>query len=320
MSQFTYYQCNSRRERFASGDGCLTLTFVQSYPSRIFVGGSSMACNPEVLKHVPLFASLNDDETAVLAGQVELKEFKPRQRIYKIGDSTGRAYVVVSGRVRVSTVDQEQQEVVVDEPTHGEFFGFASMLEQTPHQTEAVAADEVVCVEVDREDIAILLQRKPMAGMEMLRVLGRQFHASQHLVRLRAMRHPNEIIDREATLGERVADTVAGFGGSWTFILSFMFGLAAYVTVDTLMGKRSWDPYPFILLNLFLSMLAAFQAPIIMMSQNRQDTKDRLRSELDYDVNRRAESEIQGLARKLNLLGEKLGDVEELLRGRLAPE
>jgi CRP/FNR family cyclic AMP-dependent transcriptional regulator len=279
-----------------------------------------MACNPEVLQHVPLFASLNDDETAVLAGQVEVRTFHPRQRIYKMGDSSGRAYVVVSGRVRVTTVDQEHQEVVVDEPTHGEFFGFASMLEQTPHQTDAVAVDEAVCVEVDREDISILLQRKPLAGMEMLRVLGRQFHAAQQLVRLRAVRHPNEIIDREATFGQRIADAVAGFGGSWTFILSFLMGLVVYISASILLGKRAWDPYPFILLNLFLSMLAALQAPVIMMSQNRQDTKDRLRSELDYDVNRRAESEIQGLARKLNLLGEKMGDVEELLREKLARE
>jgi uncharacterized membrane protein len=162
------------------------------------------------------------------------------------------------------------------------------------------------------------LQRKPLAGMDMLQVLGRQFHASQQLVRLRANRHPNEIIDREATFGERIADAVAGFGGSWTFIISFGLGLAAYMTIDSHLGKKAWDPYPFILLNLFLSMLAAIQAPVIMMSQNRQDTKDRLRGELDYDVNRRAEAEIQGLARKLNLLGEKMGDVEELLREKLA--
>jgi CRP/FNR family transcriptional regulator, cyclic AMP receptor protein len=273
-----------------------------------------MACDPEVLKHVPLFALLDDEETAVLAGQVQVKTFAPRQRIYKIGDTSGQAYVVVSGRVRVTTVDQEHQEVVVDEPSHGEFFGFASMLEQTPHQTEAVAIDEAVCIEVDQEDIAVLLQRKPMAGMDMLRVLGRQFHSSQQLVRLRANRHPNEMIDKDATFGERIADRVAGFGGSWTFILSFGFALAAYVTLDSILGKKAWDPYPFILLNLFLSMLAAVQAPVIMMSQNRQDTKDRLRGELDYDVNRRAEAEIQGLARKLNLLGEKIGDVEELVR------
>jgi CRP/FNR family transcriptional regulator, cyclic AMP receptor protein len=279
-----------------------------------------MACKPEVLKHVPLFALLDEEETAVLAAQVELKAFSPRQRIYKIGDSSGRAYVVVSGRVRVSTVDQEHQEVVVDEPSHGEFFGFASMLEQTPHQTEAVAIDEAVCIEVEQEDIAVLLERKPLAGMDMLRVLGRQFHASQQLVRLRASRHPNEMIDKEATLGERIADRVAGFGGSWTFIISFGLALTVYMTLDSTLGKKAWDPYPFILLNLFLSMLAAVQAPVIMMSQNRQDTKDRLRGELDYDVNRRAETEIQGLARKLNVLGEKIGDVEDMLRARLARE
>jgi uncharacterized membrane protein len=277
-----------------------------------------MACNPEVLKHVPLFALLDEEETAVLAGQVRLKTFAPRQRIYKIGDSTGQAYVVVSGRVRVSTVDQDQQEVIVDEPSHGEFFGFASMLEQTPHQTEAVAIDEAVCLEVDQKDIAVLLQRKPLAGMDMLRVLGRQFHASQQLVRLRANRHPNDVIEKDATFGERIADVVAGFGGSWTFIITFAIGLAVYMTIDAALGRRAWDPYPYILLNLFLSMLAAVQAPIIMMSQNRQDTKDRLRGELDYDVNRRAEAEIQGLSRKLNVMGEKIGDVEELLREKLA--
>jgi uncharacterized membrane protein len=276
-----------------------------------------MACDPEVLKHVPLFALLDEEETAVLAGQVQVRTFAPRQRIYKIGESSGKAYVVVSGRVRVSTVDQEHQEVVIDEPSHGEFFGFASMLEQTPHQTDAVAIDEVVCIEVDQEDIAVLLQRKPLAGMDMLRVLGRQFHASQQLVRLRANRHPNEVIEKDATFGERIADRVAGFGGSWTFILSFFFALAAYMTIDSMLGKKGWDPYPYILLNLFLSMLASVQAPIIMMSQNRQDTKDRLRGELDYDVNRRAEVEIQGLARKLNLLGEKIGDVEEMVREKL---
>src|SRR6202163_394834 len=107
-----------------------------------------MACSPEVLKNVPLFALLDDDETAVLAAQVELKRFAPRQRIYKIGDPGGRAYVLVSGAVRVTTVDEDHQEVVVDEPASGEFFGFASMLDQSPHQTNAVALDAAVCVEV----------------------------------------------------------------------------------------------------------------------------------------------------------------------------
>src|SRR4030081_654305 len=275
-----------------------------------------MACDPEALKHVPLFALLDDEETAVLAGQVELKKFAPRQRIYKTGDTTGQAYVMVAGRVRVPTLDQDHQEVVFDEPSHGEFFGFASMLEQTPHQTTAIALEESECIEVDRHDIAVLLQRKPMAGMDMLTVLGKQFHASQQLVRVRANRNPNEIIEKEMTFGERIADSVAGFGGSWTFILTFLTVLVIYTAVNIILGRSAWDPYPFILLNLFLSMLAAIQAPVIMMSQNRQDTKDRLRGELDFEVNRRAESEIQGLSRKLNLLDEKIDDVVNLVRRR----
>jgi len=277
-----------------------------------------MACNPEVLKQVPLFALLDEEETAVLAGQVELKNFAPRQRIWKIGDPGGQAYVMVSGAVRVTTVDEDHQEVIVDQPAAGEFFGFASMLEQTPHQTTAIAVGETVCLEVDRDDIAVLLQRKPMAGMDMLTVLGRQFHASQHLVRVRASRNPNEIIESEMTFGERIADAVARFGGSWTFIIAFGLVLCIYTAVNRFLRGSAWDPYPFILLNLFLSMLAAIQAPVIMMSQNRQDTKDRLRGELDYEVNRRAASDIQGLARKLNLLGDKVDDVEGLLREKLS--
>jgi len=279
-----------------------------------------MACNPEALRHVPLFALLDDDETAVLAGQVELKKFAARQRIYKIGDPGGQAYVMVSGKVRVTTVDEDHQEVVVDEPQHGAFFGFASMLEETPHQTAATALEETECLEVDRDDIAVLLQRKPLAAMTMLAVLGRQFHASQQLVRIRANRNPNELIEKEATFGERIADAVARFGGSWTFIITFGVVLVIYTSLNSALRGSAWDPYPFILLNLFLSMLAAIQAPVIMMSQNRQDTKDRLRGELDYDVNRRAASEIQGLAHKLNLLGDKIVDVEDLLREKTAKQ
>jgi CRP/FNR family transcriptional regulator, cyclic AMP receptor protein len=278
-----------------------------------------MTCKPEVLKSVPLFSLLDDDETAVLAGQVEMKTFAARERIYKAGTQSTQAYVLVSGRVQVTTVDEDQQDVVIDEPGKGDFFGFASMLEQTAHQTSAFALEESVCLEVSRDDIAVLLQRKPMAGMDLLTTLGHQFHAAHQLVRLRATRNANEIIEKQATLGERIADGVAGFGGSWTFIILFAVVLALYTTINVRLDQRAWDPYPFILLNLFLSMLAAIQAPVIMMSQNRQDTKDRLRSELDFDVNRRAETEIQGLSKKLNLLDEKIGDIYELLKDAKVP-
>jgi uncharacterized membrane protein len=156
--------------------------------------------------------------------------------------------------------------------------------------------------------------------MDMLTVLGRQFHASQQLVRIRAYRNPNEVIEEEMTPGERIADGVAKFGGSWTFIITFLVVLVIYCAINVALGKNAWDVYPFILLNLFLSMLAAIQAPVIMMSQNRQDLKDRLRGELDYDVNRRAEAEIKALSQKIHLMSDKIVDVEELLRERLTKD
>jgi uncharacterized membrane protein len=273
-----------------------------------------MPCDPEELKHVPLFELLDDDELAVLAAQVDKRKFAARQRIFKVDDPPLSAYVVMSGSVSVTMIDEDNQEVVIDEPGHGGIFGFASMLDQSPHQANAMALEECVCVELDREDIEILVTRKPMAGLDMLTILGRQIHASQRLVKLRANRNPNQMIEETATVGERVADHVARFGGSWNFIITFSVLLVVYTGINILLSTKAWDPYPFILLNLFLSMLAAIQAPVIMMSQNRQDAKDRLRSELDFDVNRRAESEIQSLAHKINLLTDKVSDVEDLLR------
>ena len=122
-----------------------------------------MPCKPELLRQVPLFTLLDDEETALLAAQVEVRTFSARQRIWKIGDPGDKAFVLVSGSVRLTTIDEDHQELVVDEPGRGDFFGFASMLEQTPHQTSAVAIEESVCVEVDRHDIATLLERAAYA-------------------------------------------------------------------------------------------------------------------------------------------------------------
>jgi CRP/FNR family cyclic AMP-dependent transcriptional regulator len=274
-----------------------------------------MPCDPALLKDVPLFSLLDDEERAVLAAQVDKQTFAARQRIYQRNDPSGRGYVVVSGNVRVTTVDEDHQEVLVEEPGAGDFFGFASMLDGLPHQTDAIATEETACVEVERNDILVLIKRKPDAGLDLLTAAARQLHAAQELVRGRSARNPNEVIEGKTTFGQRIADAVARFGGSWSFIILFGIVLVVYSTINIGLGRHAWDPYPFILLNLFLSMLAAIQAPVIMMSQNRQDQKDRLRGELDFDVNRRAETEIQGLAEKLHMLGHQIADVQDLIRG-----
>ena len=269
-----------------------------------------MACDIDVLGRVPLFALLDNEERAVLAANVELRHYVANQKIYKMGDAGGRAYVLLSGSVRVTTIDEDKQEIIVDEPNEGEFFGFASMLDQAPHQTSAIAVEKTEAIEIDRNDISVLLQTKPMAGMDMLTVLGKQFHESQSLVRRRAARNANEILDEKETLGDRVADAVAKFGGSWRFIITFFSILIVYTATNIILRGNAWDPYPFILLNLFLSMLASIQAPVIMMSQNRQDSKDRLRSELDYNVNLKAEMEVTQLLETVRRIEDRLDDLQ----------
>jgi CRP/FNR family transcriptional regulator, cyclic AMP receptor protein len=275
-----------------------------------------MPCDPTVFEDIPIFSLLDADERAVLADQVELRRFHARQRIYRTGDHGEKAYVVLRGKVAVIVIDEDNQEVIVDSPGPGEIFGLASMLSTAPHQTTATALEDTAAIEIDRNDIAHLLQKKPMAGLDMLTMVGRQFRAAQDLVRVRAGRNPNEVIEENLTFGDRLADGVARFGGSWSFIISFAVVLVAWVVVNVMLATKSFDPYPFILLNLFLSMLAAVQAPIIMMSQNRQDAKDRLRSELDFAVNRKAETEITQLAAKLNRLEDRLDDLRDELERR----
>jgi uncharacterized membrane protein len=274
-----------------------------------------MPCTADELRHVALFSLLDDDELHVLSQNVEMRTFAAQQRIYKAGETNGRAYVMMGGSVSVTLIDEDGQDVIFAEPKHGDVFGFASMLENTPHQTTAVATEASTCLEVDRNDIEALLTRKPMAGFDMLTVMAREIHTAQTLVQTRASRTPNEIIDDAETFGERIADKVASFGGSWKFIIIFAIVLTVYTLINIMLRGKAWDPYPFILLNLFLSMLAAIQAPVIMMSQNRQDTRDRTRSELDFDVNRRSEIEIKGISHKLNAIADRLSDFDDRLRG-----
>ncbi len=275
-----------------------------------------MAEDSELIKQVPLFSLLDDEERAVLASHLEVKRFNALQRIYKCGDPGGKGYIVIDGNVRVSLIDEDHQEVTVDEPAPGGFFGFASLLDGTPHQTSATALETVTCLEIDRDDLRNLLCKKPEAGLDMLEVLGKHFHVAQRLVQSRSVRNANDIIEQRSTIGDRISDEVARFGGSWRFIILSGLILSVYVIYNVTLGKKAWDPYPFILLNLFLSMLAAIQAPVIMMSQNRQDAKDRMRSELDFDVNRRAEAEIRELSRKLHEVSDQLDVFEKLLRQR----
>lgn len=273
------------------------------------MNSTGLHTDPSVFENIPLFSLLGEEARKVLAEQVEVRLFHARQSIWKVGDPGGQAYVVLSGHVHLSLVDEDGEELVIHEAEAGDFFGMASMLENAPHQTSARATEDTRALEIDRGDLEVLLQARPLAALDMLTMVGRQFHATQQLVRRRAARNPNLAYEEQETLGSRVADNVARFGGSWNFIFLFMLVLVSYSALNLYLGERAWDPYPFILLNLFLSMLAALQAPVIMMSQNRQEAKDRLRSELDYRVNLKAEVEISRLLARSEQLEEMLEEI-----------
>jgi len=166
---------------------------------------------------------------------------------------------------------------------------------------------------LDRHELLDLMLQKPHMAQDVMVSLAKRIRRTDNLLRRRVSRNPNEVIEERETLGERVADAVAKFGGSWRFIFAFGAFLVIWVLINVFAPWR-WDDYPFILLNLFLSMLAAIQAPVIMMSQNRQDAKDRIRSELDYQVNLKAELGVSTLIQKADLIVESLEDIEKRLR------
>src|SRR5262245_34984943 len=141
-----------------------------------------MACDASVFEDIPIFSLLDAEERSVLAEHVELRRFAAGRRIYRVGEHGGKAYVVLNGKVQLVMVDEDHQEVVVDTPSAGEIFGLSSMLSAAPHLTTAIALEETAAIEIDRDDITELLRRKPMAGLDMLTMVGRQFRAAQDLV------------------------------------------------------------------------------------------------------------------------------------------
>jgi CRP/FNR family transcriptional regulator, cyclic AMP receptor protein len=265
----------------------------------------------DVFNDVPLFSLLDADERQVLSQQVEERRFAAGETIFHAGDPGAHAYIVCSGKVHITLTDLAEDLVLVDVVGHGGLAGMSSLLAKAEHMTTAVAVEDTHALEIDRDDIAHLLERKPLAGLDMMTMIEQQLRATHQLMRARVARDPNAVIEAKETVGERLADSVARFGGSWAFVIAFGVFLLIYTAINIVI-RNPWDPYPFILLNLFLSMLAAIQAPVIMMSQNRQDAKDRVRSELDYRVNLKAEVEITELLHRLSrvehLLIDRRGD------------
>ena len=264
-----------------------------------------MAIDVETLHRIPMFELLDNDELAELAGHIDEATYRANQVIFKAGDPGGNMQIVLSGKVENYIVDDRGTRIVLADVGEGEMFGELSLLSSQPRSATAIALAPTRTFIIDRDDLQRLFHKKPDAALDIIEILGKRIRDTDLLLR-QGPPNPNEAIDEKMTLGDKVADAVAKFGGSWNFIGLFAFVLLGWIALNTFVLRPPFDPAPYIGLNLILSMLAAIQAPIIMMSQNRQDTKDRVRSDLDYKVNVKAEVEIQDLHDKVDKLLDEL--------------
>jgi CRP/FNR family cyclic AMP-dependent transcriptional regulator len=262
-----------------------------------------MPAETAFLHDIPLFSSMDEEELKAVAAIMEDVPFPQGTQLFHERDRGGTCYVIRSGRVELTVRGEGGEKIVVDVLDPGEVCGELSLFDGGDRSATGTALTDVQALALRRDPFLNLLRAKPDAAMDVMTVLTKRIRRADKLLR-QQVRNPNDVVEQKETLGDRVADRVAAFGGSWKFIGSFGAFLVFWVVLNTVLLVRNGpiDPYPFILLNLFLSMIAALQAPVIMMSQNRQDAKDRIRSELDYSVNVRSEVEIAELHEKLDKL------------------
>lgn len=270
-----------------------------------------MALDPNVLRDVPMFSLIEDEVLAELAANLGERRFVGGQTIFRWGDPGGEMHVVTQGKVELFITDGAGRQATVGVAEVGEIFGELSLFDGQARSATAVALEATSTAVINRDDLKRLFNLRPETALDVLATVSKRLRQADLMLVENLAQNANRVIEERLTLGDRVADTVARFGGSWLFINIFVGVMLAWMALNTWhwFGVRAFDPAPFIGLNLVLSMLAALQAPIIMMSQNRQDAKDRVRADIEYDVNIRAELEVMQLHQKVDRMKAELIDL-----------
>lgn len=272
-----------------------------------------MSATMAMLKEVKLFELLDEQESEALCALMETKHFDKGDTVFAAGDAGDSLYIIRAGSVQVYIENYEGQKIILRENGKGDVFGDISLIDGGARTATAVAVEDTDTLTLDRDQLLALITKHPHAGLDLLTVMGRRLRATNELLRTQVSRNLNEEEEDVLTFGQRIADKVASFGGSWTFIISFAVFLTLWMSINSYafhealkIGGKPFDEYPFILLNLALSALAALQAPVIMMSQNRQAAKDRMQADLDYQVNLKAELEVAQLHSKVDRIYETM--------------
>lgn len=268
--------------------------------------------HPHLLRQIPLFESMEDADLAALGVKLSSRSFQEGDVVFAQGDEGDAMYIIEEGAVDI-VAGTGAQRVTVASLFNGQYFGELSLLDGAPRSAAAIAARATLVLSLERDDFVEFVKRRPEAALSIMHELGERMRATNELMTRTVSRNVVEEVEGNLSLGDFVADRVAAFGGSWPFIFIFGGFMAFWMTWNSVAGKLAFDPLPFMFLNLFLSTVAALQAPVIMMSQNRQSSKDKAMAVNDYQVNLKNEVSIDKLLRGQGELVQRLAHLERLL-------
>jgi uncharacterized membrane protein len=274
----------------------------------------------EALRSVPLFASLDDKAATELRNLLKERIESRDTKIFYKGDTGDAMYLIERGRVRISITDNDRKEITLAELAQGDFFGEMSLIDGRQRSADASVVEDARFAILARPDFLMFVRSNPDVALGMLGALSDRLRRTDELLRSRVSRNANEEEKLRLTMADRAADLIAEFGGSWKFIGASIALILFWIIFNTFILIKGFDPAPYQMLNLVLAVIAGMQAPIIMMSQNRQGEKDRLRADLDYRVNLKNELSLTEVLRRLDVLeSERLPKLFEEQNVRLGP-
>jgi uncharacterized membrane protein len=256
----------------------------------------------EALRSVPLFASLDDNAAKELRSLLSEQVVSSNTRLFRHGDQGNAMYLIESGRVRISLQDEDKNDVTLAELAQGDFFGEMSLIDGRQRSADARVIEDSRLAILSREAFLLFVRNNPDVALNMLSALTDRLRRTDELLRSRVSRNVNDEAQARSTLADRAADLIAEFGGSWKFIGVSIGLIIFWIILNSYVLIKGFDPIPYQMLNLVLAVIAGMQAPIIMMSQNRQGEKDRLRADLDYQVNLKIELSLAEVLRRLDVL------------------
>ena len=254
-----------------------------------------------LLRSIPLFEGLSEEDLQALSGALELRTFKAGEMIFAQGDEGSALYIVESGDVNIHLPGDASHRISLKDLSRGEYFGELALFDEKPRSASALATTHTLLLELQRSTLENYLERRPRAAMAILRTMGERLRETNTLLSARQAKNVDEEFDKNLSWSDRLADTVAELNGSWKFIIVLIALTIIWCATNTgLILKSPLDPYPYQFFNLALAILVGLQGPLIVMSQNRQSLKDRARADTDFKVNLKNEVNIETLLRELS--------------------